>query len=173
MATRGLLTPTSAPLTQTLRGGYELGTWGPSTAGDMASAGETLPPERRLMGLALIALAAVSRDGKESRISRRRNTGSWPPRPSFCTFSDVIIPKMHKIFPVLLTEPQPHPRMSREHVHSTLILGQWALEQFTNEAKRNGKTRCTLLVTTALNREEADFKLWVSQWSPCDMVPYS
>lgn len=33
MATRGLLTPTSAPLTQTLRGGYELGTWGPSTAG--------------------------------------------------------------------------------------------------------------------------------------------
>lgn len=168
MATRGLLTPTSAPLTQTSRGGYELGTWGPSTAGgggavgDMASAGETLPPGHRLVGLALIALAAVSRDGKESRIPRRRNTGSWPPRPSFCTFSDVMIPKMHKVFPVLLTGPQPCPRMSLEHVHSTLILGQWALEQFTNEAKRNGKTRCALLVTTALNREDADFKLWVS-----------
>lgn len=147
MATRGLLTPPQHPSPRPQEEGISWGPRAPAQQGavrDMACAGETLPPGRTLVSLALIALAAVSPDGKESRIPQRRNTDSWPPCPSFCTFPDVTIPKMHKILPVLLTGPQPRPRMSREHVHSTLILGQCALEQFTNEAKRNGKTRCTL-----------------------------
>lgn len=50
------------------------------------------------------------------------------------------------------------PGVVHRHTHSALTSGQWALEQFTNEAKRRGKTRFTSLVTAALNREGADFK---------------
>lgn len=50
------------------------------------------------MGSACTTLAIVSQDRKESRIPRRRNTGPWLLYASFCTFSDVTIPKMCKAF---------------------------------------------------------------------------